>query len=398
LATLESRSTFRSNPNCRVPSFLEQGAWALPRWAMTLACVSAVILGPAAAVHAHEAGTTRVVASFTPDRRYAIELTTDASTLLARLEAARKQPRSSPATVADYRRGFAALCDEVGRHLAASFDGAPAPVSPSCVVDDEVTGSDPAVASLGVTIRFSGQIPVGAARFTWQYGLTSTAYALTIVSSDGSADPAQWLEGEQISPAALLDRVAAPGARARAAVRLFRRGFTRFLPNGPGQILFVLGIILLNRRFTAVLWQVGAFTLAYSIVLALMPDRLMSLSPSLVDALIVVSVIYVAFDNLLSARLKVARVGLIFAAGLIHGVAFAHAVRQFALPGAPSVADLFWFNAGIGTGQLALILGACAVAGEWASQRERYRRMVAVPASAVIVLTGLLWMLLPIAP
>ena len=73
------------------------------------AASSRLSIGSPAVVQAHEAGTTRVVASFTADRTYAIELTTDASTLLARLEAARKQPRSSPVTIADYRRGFGVL-------------------------------------------------------------------------------------------------------------------------------------------------------------------------------------------------------------------------------------------------------------------------------------------------
>jgi hypothetical protein len=53
--------------------------------AMILSIASVAIFGAAARVSAHEAGTTRVVASFAADRSYAIELTTDASTLLARL-------------------------------------------------------------------------------------------------------------------------------------------------------------------------------------------------------------------------------------------------------------------------------------------------------------------------
>jgi hypothetical protein len=337
---------------------------------LVFALLSVVATASTVAVDAHEAGSTRVVASFTPDRRYAIELTTDASTLLARLEVAARQPRSSPSTIADYRRGFVTSCGEVAAHLEVAFDGTPAPVLPACVVDDAVTGSDPAVASLGVTVRLRGAIPAGARRFTWKYGLISTTYALTLASSDGAADETQWLEGDQVSAVALLDRVAAPAARARAVDRYFRFGFSRFLPNGPGQILFVLGMVLLNRRLRSVLWQVGTFSLAYSVTLAVTADRLVRMSPSTLAALIVLSVMYVAFDHLLGARLRVARLGIIAGFGVIHGVAFAAAVRQFALPGAPSVADLFWFNAGIGSGELVLIVGACLVTGNWACRRE----------------------------
>ena len=183
--------------------------------------MAAVSLDSSVAVNAHEAGTTHVIASFTANRRYAIELTTDASTLLARLEAARKQPQSSPATIADYRRGFAGLCDEIGRHLAASFDGTRAPVAPACTVDDAVSGPEPSLASLGVTVRFDGSIPAGAKRFTWQYTLTYATYTLTIVSSDGHADETMSLEGGEVSRAAELDRVAAPVVRRGFVARYF---------------------------------------------------------------------------------------------------------------------------------------------------------------------------------
>jgi hypothetical protein len=345
---------------------------------------------------AHEAGTTRVVASFTANRTYAIELTTDASTLLARLEAASKKPRSSPVTAADYRRGFTLLCGEISRHLEAVFDGAPAPVSPTCIVDDAVGGADPALSSLGVTIRFGGPIPDGATTFTWQYGLTATSYALMIVSSDGRTDSMTWLEGEQVGPVASLARLTAPVRRAGAASRYLRLGFTRFLPNGLGQVLFVLGLVLLTRRLTSILWQVGLFTLAHSAGLGLAYCRIVSPSASIVEALVILSVIYIACDNLVSPRLRPSRVVLIAAFGLVHGVALTDALQQLSRLTPPSPGDLLWFSAGIETGQLALILAAGAVVGGWASQRERHRQMVAVPASAVIATTGLLWMLGPI--
>ena len=48
--------------------------------------------------HAHEIGTTRVVVSFPTADTYVVEITADASAILARLEAAAHQPRSGPLT------------------------------------------------------------------------------------------------------------------------------------------------------------------------------------------------------------------------------------------------------------------------------------------------------------
>jgi hydrogenase/urease accessory protein HupE len=395
-ARSRSASSLRRRPikGCRRPVDASRGA--LPVWSIGLIFTAVLAIGSSAGVRAHEAGSTRVIATFAPDRTYAIELTTDASTLLARLEVARKQPRSSPGTIADYRRGFAALCDEVARHVEASFDATAVRVLPACIVDDAVTGPDPAIASLGVTVRFAGSIPAGAAHFSWQYGLTSTPYAFVLVSSDGHADETTWLEGDQKSPPVPLDRVAAPVARTGAARKYFRLGFVRFLPNGAAQVLFVLGIVLLNRRISAIVWQVGAFSLAHSLALAFTPYG-SGLPPPIVEPLIVLSIICLAVDNLMSRDLSRLRLAMIFGFGLIHGVAFAETLRQVSLPGVPRPGDQLWFNAGIETGQCALIVAACAIVGGWAAQRERHRQMVGVPVSAALALAGLLWILRPIS-
>jgi hypothetical protein len=155
-------------------------------------------------------------------------------------------------------------------------------------------------------------------------------------------------------------------------------------------------MVLLSRRLTPILWQAGVFTLAHLAALGLAYYRIVSPSASIVEALVMLSVIYIACDNLAGPRLRPLRVVLIVAFGLVHGVALADALQQLSRLTPPSPGDLLWFSAGIETGQLALILAACAVVGGWACQRDRHRQMVAVPASAVIATTGLLWMLRPI--
>lgn len=363
----------------------------LPWRTRALVLVSAVSLGSSVAVNAHEAGTTHVIASFTADRRYAIELTTDASTLLARLEVARKQPRSSPATIADYRRGFAALCGEIGRHLDASFDGTPEGVAPTCTVDDEVSGPDPSLASLGVTVRFDGSIPAGAKRFTWQYGLTYATYTLTIASSDGRADETMLLEGSEISRAAYLDRVAAPRVRTGVVARYFALGFTHVLPRGLGHVLFVLGLFLLNRRLPALVWQLGAFSLAHSIAFGLTFYGAIAFPSSWLEPLMALSIVYVAVGNIVTSELKRWRIALVFGCGLLHGVWFAGALNQIPVPPSDLLLGLGSIAAGAQAAQLALLLAASATVGTWTDGRDGYRRVVAVPASALIAAVGLLW-------
>jgi hypothetical protein len=391
LSKLGSRSSGRPNPVSRLSRVMARGGVRLPPWPVALVLVSAVSIGSSVPVEAHEPGTTRVIASFSADRTYAIELTTDASTLLARLEAARKQPRSSPATIADYRRGFAALCDEIGRHLDASFDGTRVLIAPTCTVDDAVTGLDPALASLGVTVRFDGPIPAGASHFTWQYDLTYATYALMIVSSDGTADETLWLEGGQVSPVALLDRVAVPVARTVVVARYLLVGFTHVLPNGLEHILFVLGLFLLNRRLRSIVWQVGAFSLAHAVAFGLTSYGAIAFPTPSIEPLIALSIVYVAVGNIVASELRAWRIALVFICGLLHGARLAGTLHQIPLPPSELLLGLLSIVAGVQAAQLVLMLLASATVGRWARPRDGYRRIVAVPASALIATVALFW-------
>ena len=351
----------------------------------------AAILAGATATHAHEIGTTRIVASFAPDDTYKIDVITDASVLLARLELARKQPRTSPASAADVQRGFDALCDEVPRHVSVAFDGIGRVPGARCLVDSG--GSVPAdnLSALGVTVTLRGVIPPGAQTFRWQYDLTFASYALTVKSAS-RADETIWLEGGQESRAMALARVEAP-SHAAVAGDYFGLGFTHILPKGLDHILFVLGIFLLSRRLRPILWQISAFTLAHSITLGLTLYGVISLSPSIVEPLIALSIVYVAVENIATSELKPWRVALVFGFGLLHGMGFAGVLRELALPRSEFLTGLLAFNAGVEAGQLTVILSAFLIIGSGARNRDGYRDLIVVPGSTAIALTGLFWMI-----
>src|SRR2546430_16575568 len=123
---------------------VRRGQWLAAR--MVCGALAAMLAG-ATATQAHEIGTTRIVARFAPNDTYAIDVSTDASVLLARLELARKQPRTSPAAAADVQRGFDALCDEVPRHVSVAFDGIAHVPEAICLVDSAGRGSQDQLSS-----------------------------------------------------------------------------------------------------------------------------------------------------------------------------------------------------------------------------------------------------------
>ena len=84
------------------------------------------------------------------------------------------------------------------------------------------------------------------------------------------------------------------------------------------------------------------------------------------------------------SELKSWRVALVFAFGLLHGIGFAGALTELALPRSELVTALLSFNIGVESGQLAVIGAAFALIG-WHGgiNRDWYRSHVIVPASAI---------------
>ena len=156
-------------------------------------------------------------------------------------------------------------------------------------------------------------------------------------------------------------------------------------------MLFVLGIFLLSRRLRQVLAQVSAFTVAHSITLALSVYGIVSVSPNVVEPLIAVSIAYVAIENIFVTELKPWRVALVFAFGLLHGMGFAGALKELGLPRSEFVTALITFNVGVEAGQLAVIGAAFLLVGWYYGSRHWYRRLVVVPASALIAFTAVYW-------
>jgi len=179
--------------------------------------------------------------------------------------------------------------------------------------------------------------------------------------------------------------------RLQLAARYVTLGFTHILPKGLDHVLFVLGVFLLSRRIRPILMQVSAFTIAHSITLGLSMYGLVSVSPSIVEPLIALSIAYIAIENLLFAKFRPWRVALVFSFGLLHGLGFAGALKEVGLPRSEFVTALIGFNAGVELGQLAVITAAFLAVGYWYGDRIWYRRRVVLPASACIACLGVFW-------
>jgi hydrogenase/urease accessory protein HupE len=340
-----------------------------------------------ATVGAHEIGTTRVSALVRASGTYEIAIVTDASSLAEKLEASAGRPAPPADASADHLQSLLSHSDDAfRRRVTLAFD---APTGPPAIVYSVAPGSDTSAAA--ATITLTGEIPAGARSFTWSYAWTFASYALTVRAAATDNPAAEWLEGGERSKPFAIASLAAPVGRLPTARRYFVLGFTHILPLGLDHLLFVLGIYLLSGRVRSVLWQVSAFTVAHSITLGLSMFGLLSVSPRIVEPMIALSIAYVAIENLLLSELRLWRVALVFAFGLLHGMGFAGALKELGPPRAELVTALITFNVGVEAAQVAVIGGAFLLLGWHFADRVWYRARIVVPASALIACTAVYW-------
>ncbi|MDA8622247.1 HupE/UreJ family protein [Psychrosphaera sp.] len=169
-----------------------------------------------------------------------------------------------------------------------------------------------------------------------------------------------------------------------------KSGFVHILPLGLDHILFVLALFFSTVLFKKLFWQITAFTLAHSVTLVLSSLGFISLSGSIVEPLIALSIAWMAIDNIRNEHTSSTRLWVIVFFGLLHGLGFASVLSDFGLPQEAFLTALFAFNIGVELGQLAVLIAATAVFYWW-SKKPTYRAFVQVPMSGIIAIVGLYW-------
>lgn len=179
----------------------------------------------------------------------------------------------------------------------------------------------------------------------------------------------------------------------QAAFRFVVLGFDHIL-DGIDHLLFLLCLVVPFRSVRALIPMVTAFTVAHSITLiasalGLAPDALWF--PPLIETLIALSIVYMAFENILGAKLH-RRWAIAFGFGLVHGFGFSFVLSeslQFA--GVHLLTSLLAFNVGVELGQIFVLL-LVAPALELAFRKGVPEKAGAIVLSAILAHTGWHWM------
>jgi len=160
---------------------------------------------------------------------------------------------------------------------------------------------------------------------------------------------------------------------------------------GYDHLLFILGVIFFLYRLSHVALYVTMFSLGHSLTLLTGVLGHIQLDPYLIDALIGLSVVYKAIDNLdgfttlFGSGIHQKTAVLVF--GLFHGLGLATKLQSLDLSPVGLLPNLIAFNLGVELGQLLALTVLLVLMALWRRQ-ETFQRQ-ALLANAAILTAGL---------
>ncbi|PUB12005.1 HupE/UreJ family protein [Paenisporosarcina sp. OV554] len=159
---------------------------------------------------------------------------------------------------------------------------------------------------------------------------------------------------------------------------------------GYDHLLFLLSLVLIASRFKDALKIVTAFTIGHSITLILVATDRIQVSSHWVEALIALTICYVAVENMFVQKAKW-RWLLTALFGLIHGMGFAGALAETGLPKSNLIGSLLTFNLGVEAGQLMFLCLLLPVL-LWLRRFPWYRKMM-ISTSCLIFVLAFYWLI-----
>ena len=205
----------------------------------------------------------------------------------------------------------------------------------------------------------------------------------TLARIDGPGTTAQFA----FTPESRETRVTLDGAPGggRGAASFALLGIEHIL-SGWDHLLFLLGLLLCGGGWLALAKIITAFTLAHSVTLALAVLDVVVLPDRLVEAVIALSIAFVAAENLFPSPVVSRRWLISFGFGLVHGFGFSSALRELGLPTHGLLLSLFGFNAGVEVGQAMVV--AVALPALALVRHTRWERRMIWSSSLAILLVG----------
>jgi HupE / UreJ protein len=166
----------------------------------------------------------------------------------------------------------------------------------------------------------------------------------------------------------------------------------KHMVTGYDHLLFLVGVIFFLFRIRDVLIYVSLFTLGHSLTLLFGVLKGINVNSYFIDAIIGLSIVYKAFDNLGGFRRLLGfqpnNKAAVAVFGLFHGFGLATKLQDFALPKANLWKNLLAFNVGVEVGQCVALFFILIFLGFWRKSAKFYS--FATATNTLLMTAGLI--------
>ena len=173
-------------------------------------------------------------------------------------------------------------------------------------------------------------------------------------------------------------------------------GATHML-SGYDHLAFVFGIVFFLSTFRDIVKYVTAFTLGHSVTLIYATFNGIQMNYFLIDAVIALSVCYIAFHNIDGFRkyLNINPPGMmlmIIALGLIHGFGLSTRLQELPLSEDSLLLNIISFNVGIEIGQISALVIMLLLIAAW-RKRDSFQTFSLITNYGLILMGALLFLM-----
>jgi len=162
---------------------------------------------------------------------------------------------------------------------------------------------------------------------------------------------------------------------------------------GYDHLLFLFALMVVCRDLRSIFTVITCFTIAHSVSLALATLDIVRLPGRIVEPMIAATIAYVGIENLVRGDAPKYRALITFSFGLVHGLGFADALREFGIGsgGLGVVLPLVGFNVGVEVGQLSVAALVLPVLWQLRKDPSFVHQWIPV-GSVAVALAGGYWM------
>lgn len=163
----------------------------------------------------------------------------------------------------------------------------------------------------------------------------------------------------------------------------------KHMVTGYDHLAFLIGVIFFLYRMKDIVLYVSLFTIGHSITLLAGVLGGIHANPNVIDAIIGLSVVYKAFDNMdgftrLFGFRPNAKVGILIF-GLFHGFGLATKLQELDLGRNGLVTNILSFNAGVEVGQVLALTAVLIALGIWRTRSGFFRYALATNTALMAV-------------